>query len=68
MMITVHVLSPFFPISQMLIVGRNPILNEKDPKCLFVDPAVITCYPTNQTVATQNQYTRVICEYPSSFS
>src|SRR5258706_5562007 len=32
---------------------------------MFVDPAVQTCYPTNQTVAYQNQYTRVICEYPS---
>ena len=32
---------------------------------MFVDPAVITCYPTNVTVAHQNQYTRVICEYPS---
>lgn len=28
-----------------------------------VDPAVMTCYPTSQTVAVQNEYTRVICEY-----
>ena len=40
-------------------------LEPKDPTCMFVDPAVITCYPTNETVAQQNQYTRVICEYPS---
>lgn len=37
-----------------------------DPSCVFVDPAVMTCYPTSQTVAVQNEYTRVICECPSS--
>ena len=25
----------------------------------------MTCYPTSQTITYQNQYTRVICEYPS---
>ena len=29
MILTVHVLSPFFPNSQMLIIGHIPILNEK---------------------------------------
>src|SRR5258706_4281077 len=28
----------------------------------------MTCYPTSQTIAYQNQYTRVICEYPSMLS
>ena len=59
---------PFFPELPDADRRSYSHLNEKDPKCLYVDPAVITCYPTNQTVAYQNQYTRVICEYPSSFS
>jgi len=39
------------------------VMERKDPNCMFVDPGMMTCYPTNQTVARQNEYTRVICEY-----
>lgn len=39
------------------------MMERKDPNCMFVDPGMMTCYPTNQTVARQNEYTRVICEY-----
>ena len=44
--------------------SRYSRFKRKDPQCMYVDPAVMTCYPTNETVAVQNKYTRVICKFP----
>ena len=41
------------------------IIMAADPDCYNVTPDTQSCYPTTDTVIYQNQWTRVVCEFPS---